>query len=401
MSPPVPAPASTPTPPAMPPEVAALITKSVKETVTEELANRDATARPAPSPVASQAKDLQMDPPDGRLYETRAGLAIKAAYLARAEKFGIHEQGEAHIKRDFAALRAYVLRAKTVPMFASLFGQGGESLPVVESSELIEFLRPKSLLLPRPGLRRVSGYGGKFVIGKMNEDPVVYWTAEGEPAPLSKVDKGLIELGSHKFQGRARLSNDTLRRGDSGASADIGGRLQARASLLVDKAGFFGAGNKQPLGIMAQMAKSMTTAISGTTIAHMRVDLDSLPAAIEAKDLDLDETAFYFMSNAIFWHLRAQYENGLPAFPGLQDIRNPTINGMPVVRGTTLNGQKFIGFGLASQLYFGSAAEMSMQVGENASDFVDDMHTVRLVGYADWQATHEFAFAFKKDVSYP
>ncbi|MFY0567071.1 phage major capsid protein [Archangium lansingense] len=395
-----PAPAPTPAPPPMPPEVAALITKSVKETVTEEFASRDATARNAPGPVTSQVKDLQMEPPDNRVYEARAGVAMKAAYLARAKTLGVHTQGEAHIQRGFKELEAYVTRCKSVGMFASLFGQGGEKLPVVESSELIEFLRRKSLLLDRPGLRRVSGYGGKFVIGKQNESPVVYWVAEGEPAAQSKKDAGLIELGAHKFMGRARISNDLLRRADSSAAADVGGDLQTEAALHVDKAGFFGKGNKTPRGILEQTDKGMFSDIAGITLQNKIDDLDALPAALEAKELDLDETAFYFMTPKTFWHLRGQRDNGTWVFDGLRDLKNPTINGFPVVRGTLLNDQRFFGFGLASQLYFGSAAEMSMTLGENASDFAEDMQTVRVVGYADWQLRHDIAFAFKKSVTY-
>jgi hypothetical protein len=152
--------------------------------------------------------------------------------LARAKTLGITTQGEPAAQKAIQRLEEYLVKCKAVGQFASLFGADGAQLPVVESRELIEFLRPASILLNRPGLRKVSGYGGKFVIGKLNEVPVAYWVVEGQPSDKSKLDAGLLKLGSHKLMGLVRISNGLLRRGDSEASANVGAELQKSAALL-------------------------------------------------------------------------------------------------------------------------------------------------------------------------
>ncbi|QRK06054.1 phage major capsid protein [Archangium violaceum] len=369
------------------------------KTVEAAMASRAAAAPAAPTPVVTGVRDLQMDPPEGRLWQARAGVAIKIIYLDRAKALGV-AKGE-----HFQRLEQYVTRCKAVGAFASIFGQGGERLPVVESAEIIEFLKGPSLLVSRPGLRKASGYGGKFVVGRQNERAVVYWAAEGEPVEKTEIKHGLMELGAHKAVGRVGLSNDLMRRGDSSASADVGAELQQEMALLFDKAGLFGKGNKQPLGILEEVEKEMiseaTGALSDTDATKKLADLDSLPAALEKKKHKLDDSAFYFMPSDTFWHLRGLRDASGWVFEGLRDLKNPTINGFPVERNPELLfGWEHIGFGLASQLYFGSAAEMEMTIGENASDFVNDMQTLRVVGYADWKLRHTTAFAFKKKVKY-
>ncbi|HZH74908.1 MAG TPA: hypothetical protein VEY88_02675, partial [Archangium sp.] len=204
----------------------------VNEGVTAALDARAAATKERPAPVITGVRDLQMDAPEGRVYESRAGVALKSVYLARAKTLGITTQGEPAAQKAIQRLEEYLVKCKAVGQFASLFGADSAQLPVVESSELIEFLRPASILLNRPGLRKVSGYGGKFVIGKLNEVPVAYWVAEGQPSDKSKLDAGLLELGSHKLMGLARISNGLLRRGDSEASANVGAELQKSAALL-------------------------------------------------------------------------------------------------------------------------------------------------------------------------
>ncbi|MCY1080291.1 phage major capsid protein [Archangium lansingense] len=389
---PSPAPAPNPAPPPIPPNVEAALQPVVVKAVEAALASRAAATPAAPGPTVTNARDLQMDPDDGRLYQARVGVAVKAVYLARAKALGV--------AKNLDELEKYLVKAKAVGAFASLFGQGGERLPVVESTEMIEFLRDESLFLSRPGLRKASGYGGKFVVGRQNAGAVVYWAAEGEPVEKTQMKTGLLELGSHKLMGRAETSNDLMRRGHSSAASDVGADIQVAAALKMDEAALFGKGNKQPLGVLEDVDSSMITASAGATVDDMLADMDDLPAALEKKRHKLDASAFYFMDPNTFWALRNKRDAAGWMFEGLRDLKNPTHNGFPVLRHNTLIGFKKIGFGLASQLYFGAAAELEMAIGENASDFANDMQTLRIVGYADWKLRHTTAFAFKKDVTY-
>lgn len=396
---PTPSPAPNPTPPAIPPAVQAALEPMVVKTVEAALASRNAATPPAPAPTVTAARDLQMDPDEGKLYEARMGVVVKHAFLARARALGIDRNSEAPVRAQYERLGEYLLKCKSVGAFASLFGQGAESLPVVQSTELIEFLRARMILM-RAGVRRVGGYGGKLVIGRQNTGAIAYWVAEGEPAQKTDIKGGLLELGAHKAMGRVQISNDLMRRGDSNASALVGVDVQTAMALLFDEAGLFGKGNKQPLGVLKAMDQAMKSDIAGSSLQNKIDDLDALPAAVEDKDHDFDDSGFYFMSPKTFWHLRGQRDSGGWVFEGLRDVKNPTHNGFPVLRSSTLRDKKLIGFGLASELYFGAASEMSLALGESGDDFNNDLQTLRVTGYADWQLRHQTAFAAKEKVTY-
>lgn len=387
------------TPPTIPPEVNAAIEPIIVKAVEAAIAARAAATPAAPAPVVTGVRDLQMDPPEGRVYEARAGIFMKAAFLQRARALGLDKNSEPNLREQYAKLDQYLLKCKSVGQFASLFGQGAESLPEVQSTEIIEFLRPKMILM-QAGVLTMSGYGGKFVIGRQNTGAVVYWVAEGEPATKTQVKGGLLELGAHKAMGRVSISNDLLRRGDSNAASLVGTDAQVAMSRLFDESGLFGKGNKQPLGILTAMDSSMKSEISGTTNQNIQDDMDALPSAIEDKDLDLDESGFYFMSPTTFWKVRSLRDTGGWVYPEMRDAQNPRLNGFPVLRSTILRGKEVIGFALASQVYFGSAAAMSLALGETGDDFASDLQTLRITGYADWQLRHSTAVATKTNVTY-
>ncbi|MFY1829130.1 phage major capsid protein [Myxococcus fulvus] len=391
-------PKSQPTAPAAPPPLPASMQRAVDAAATRAV-ERGLASRPnpsAPSPATSGAKDLQMDAPKGQEALARLGVRIKAQYVEQAERFGImHKPG-------MAALKAYVEKCKAVGAFASIFEQGGAIWArETRSEEVVELLRADAILL-RAGARTVSGYGGKFVVGRMNEGPRVFWVGEGQPPEKSEVKTGTVELGAHKAMALCPISNDLMRLGNSAASADVGREVTQAMGLEVDIVGLYGKGAKKPTGVFEVVPNGNKSAITGTNIDQVRADLKLklIRPILTAKLKLAGNSPFYFMSSAHLLFLSELRDAAGYVFPGLQDLENPTLNGFPVEATESLYGKGHIGFGLANQLWYGEASAMETTVGEASGDFETDQMTLRAVWNGDWALRHREAFAFLTGVTY-
>ncbi|NPC72927.1 phage major capsid protein [Corallococcus exiguus] len=349
-----------------------------------------------PGPVTSGAKDLQMDPPEGRTAQARLGVLIKANYVRSAERLGIAD------KPGLEKLKAYVERCKSVGVFAGIFEQGGALYSrETRSEEVIELLREDAILLAA-GARTVSGYGGKFTIGRINQGPSVFWVGESQAPEKSDVKTGTIELGAHKAMALVPMSNDLMRLGNSSASADVGREVTQAMALETDLAGLYGKGAKKPTGIYEVVPNGNKSAITGSTIENIRNDLKLklIKPILTAKLKLANNLPFYFMDSANHLYLSELRDTAGYVFPGLQDFENPRLNGFPVKVTESLAGKNHIGFGLAAQLYYGEASAMEMTVGESTGDFEQDQMTLRATWSGDWALRHQQAFAFLTGANY-
>ncbi|NTX59558.1 phage major capsid protein [Myxococcus sp. CA051A] len=392
-----PTPKSTPAPSAPPPLPESLqraIDASATRAVEAAVAGRPNP--PAQGPIASSAKDLQMDAPEGQAAYARLGVFIKAQYLAAAERHQLmHKDG-------MEALKKYVERCKSVGAFASIFEQGGALWTrETRSEEVVELLRADAILL-RAGARTVSGYGGKFVVGRINDGPRVFWVGEGQPAEKSELKTGTIELGAHKAMALCPISNDLMRLGNSSASADVGREVSQSMALEADVTGLYGKGAKKPTGVFEVIPSGHKNAITGVSIDQVRSDLKLklIKPILTAKLKLAGNKPFYFMSSAHLLFLSELRDAAGYVFPGLQDLEAPMLNGFPVQATESMYGKGHIGFGLAAQLWYGEASAMETTVGEASGDFESDQMTLRAVWNGDWALRHRESFAFLTGVTY-
>ncbi|RKH09322.1 phage major capsid protein, partial [Corallococcus sp. CA047B] len=349
-----------------------------------------------PGPVTSGAKDLQLDPPEGRMEHARLGVRMKALYVQSAERLGV-----AH-KPGIDKLKAYVERCKSVGVFSGIFEQGGALYSrETRSEEVVELLRADAILLAA-GARTVSGYGGKFTVGRLNQGPSVFWVGESQAPDKSDIKTGTVELGAHKAMALVPMSNDLMRLGNSSASADIGREVAQAMALEVDLAGLYGKGAKMPTGIYELVPNGNKAAVTGTTADNIRSDLKlKLIKPITTAKLKLaGNMPFYFMDSGTHLYLSELRDNAGYIFPGLQNFEDPRLNGFPVKVTESIAGKNHIGFGLAAQLYYGEASAMEVTVGEASGDFEADQMTLRAVWEGDWALRHRQAFAFLTGANY-
>ncbi|MBN9687128.1 MULTISPECIES: phage major capsid protein [unclassified Corallococcus] len=383
------------TPAALPDALQRAVDAAAVKAVEAGFASRP-TPAPVQGPVTSGAKDLQMDPPTGCEAQARMGVRLKALYVQSAERLNIaHRPG-------IEKLKSYVERCKSVGIFAGIFEQGGALYSrETRSEEVIELLRADAILLSA-GARTVSGYGGKFTVGRINQGPTVFWVGEGQPPAKSDMKTGAVELGAHKAMALVPISNDTMRLGNSTAAADVGREVSQAMALEVDLAGLYGKGAKKPTGIFELVPNGNKAAITGTTIEQIRNDLKmKLIKPVTKSKLKLaGNQAFYFMDSSNHLYLSELRDSAGYIFPGLSDFENPRLNGFPVKVTESIADLGHIGFGLASQLYYGEASELEATVGEASGDFESDQMTLRMVWEGDWALRHRQSFAFLTGATY-
>lgn len=371
---------------AIPPDVEAVIDQKITRQVESSLA-----ARPGPAAPAVLKYKGMFDTERPAL--AMLGLRLKKAFIEFEDQNNRDKSKNAH-------LRDFLDKAKAAGVFESVFNQGG-SLWAKEtmSEEIIDALRPASILL-RAGARTESGYGSKLVIGVINQGVTVAWEGEMEDASESNPDTGDLVLGAHKVMGTTPISNSLMRKGTLKSAEQIANDLVRAIALGIDQAGLFGKGPKKPTGIL-NTAGITKSAISGVTTAQKIADLKQMIADVLAANITLEgANPFYFMTSGTMMSLSNERDTAGWVFPGLQNFQAPTINGYPVFSTESLAGKQVMGFGLAQELYFGNAAPLEIELGENGNDFKKDRKTLRGVQEVDWVVRRAKAFSVRTGVSY-
>ncbi|QSQ17230.1 phage major capsid protein [Myxococcus landrumensis] len=385
-------------PPTVPPEVENALAPIIIKHVEASLAARQpAPMEPGKAPAVLKYKGM-FD--TERPAHAALGLRMKMAFLDFEDRTAREKS-----KTRNAPLREFIDKMKSAGVFESVFGQGG-SLWAVEtrSEEVIDVLRPASILLSA-GCRVESGYGSKLIIGVLNEGVSVAWEGEDEEASESDLDTGDLVLGAHKAMATIRIANDLMRKGTLRSAEQIALDVGRAMGVAFDQVGLYGKGPKKPTGILNTDGITKKP-ISGTSNDQKVADFKGMVADVMGANIPLQgANPFYFMTSGTMMHLSSLRDaagsgNGGWVFPGLQDLTNPTINGFPVKHTESLVGKKVVGFGLAQELYFGNAAPLEIELGENGSDFKRDRKTVRGVQEGDWQVRRAKAFSVRTGVEY-
>ncbi|MFP2960271.1 phage major capsid protein [Myxococcus sp. 1LA] len=328
------------------------------------------------------------------------GLRMKMAFLDFEDRTA-REKSQARNQ----PLREFIDKAKSAGVFEGVFSQGGSIWArETRSEEIIDVLRPASILLAA-GCRVESGYGSKLTIGVINEGVSVAWEGEDEEASEGELDTGDLVLGAYKAMATIRISNDLMRKGTLRSAEQIATDIGRAMGGAFDVAGLTGKGSKTPTGILNTTGIGKK-AISGTSNDQKVADLKGMVADVMAANIPITgSNPFYFMTSGTMMHLGSLRDaagsgNGGWVFPGLQDLERPTINGFPVRHTESLAGKNIMGFGLAQELYFGNAAPLEIELGENGNDFRRDRKTVRGVQEGDWQLRRPKAFSVRTGVTY-
>lgn len=172
----------------------------------------------------------------------------------------------------------------------SVYDSAGVLVPVQTANEVIEFLRPVSLM-DKLGIRTVA-FKSQLEIPKQTGTASLAWIGEGDTVAETKPTFGKIILKAHKAMALLNLSNDLLRNpavGDAFAGEDA--RLAMAHGL--DDAMLNGTGlSGQPTGLIKQINSANSYVRAGTSIANYIGDADKAVEKVLSADVAITAPAW-------------------------------------------------------------------------------------------------------------
>lgn len=328
--------------------------------------------------------------PDSATLLAAMGLRMKGQWMNHP----MHSAKSGQSERDWVK--------KSASAYESLFAQGGSLLRQEYSSEVIELLRPKTVLL-RAGARQET-FTGQLVIGRLNGGAVAEFVAEGKAPTISTLQTGAVILQGHKLMAIYEPSNDMLRNPSIDSAGTLASDLLAAMGIAADRAGFIGDGTgPNPKGIIKQVKagqKVAGVALTQANVVNVIRFIDSLEQKVKASNLELEGNApFWSFSSAVESALKALTFSGGNGFVYRDQLNEGKLNGKPVHITESL-GNAYVFFGLAKQLYFG----LDTTVGDILLDyaqphFAEDLTMIKAISKVDWKLRHDTSFSYSDDVT--
>ncbi|MGB3290942.1 MAG: phage major capsid protein [Burkholderiaceae bacterium] len=213
-------------------------------------------------------------------------------------------------------------------------GAGGVLVPTNLSSEVIELLRPKSVVR-RLGARSLPLNNGNVTIPRLKGGAVVGYIGSDSDIPVTQQEFDDLKLSAKKLTALVPISNDLLATSSSNPNVDaiVVGDLTAAIALREDKAFIRDDGasnNPKGLRYWAPVANVYPASQAAPTIAQVSTELNKLVLVLEAADANMT-AAGWVMAPRTKRFLQAMRDgNGNKVYP---ELDQGMLMGYPV--GTT------------------------------------------------------------------
>ena len=247
-----------------------------------ESAERMAAA--AATPVESHVKAGNTAPARPREPEKPgAGMAKMVIALAAAQG---NRQEAARIAMDRGYGEHIAASLNTLSA-----GAGGVLVPTNLSTEVIELLRPKSVVR-RLGARSLPLNNGNVTIPRLKGGAVVGYIGSDSDIPVTEQEFDDLKLSAKKLTALVPISNDLLATSSANPNVDaiVVGDLTAAIALREDKAFIRDDGlssNPKGLRYWAPVANVYPASQAAPTIAQVSTELNKLVLVLEAADANM------------------------------------------------------------------------------------------------------------------
>ena len=198
---------------------------------------------------------------------------------------------------DICAKRFGADAVSTRALQASLGSTGGYLIPIELSSELIELLRPKTVVRRAcPASRQISLPRGNLTIGRQNTGATVGYIGEGQSTAYTQETVGEITLQAKKAKAIVPISNDLIRFAQTSADMIVRDDLVRQLAVLEDQNFLRGVGSVYaPKGIRyLAAAANVTPATSSYSLATVISDLGSLVTQLENANVPMTNPVWFF-----------------------------------------------------------------------------------------------------------
>jgi HK97 family phage major capsid protein/HK97 family phage prohead protease len=202
--------------------------------------------------------------------------------------------------------------------------------------ELLEMLRPQTLIGRIPGLKRVPF---NISMPAQTAGGTYSWVGQGSAKPVTNMQFSTVTLGTAKAAGIIVLTQELIRSSAPSAQEAVRDEMIAGMRTYLDTqfvdSTVAAVANVSPASITNGVAG---TAASGTTEAAARADLRALINTYNTANYTLDGLVL-IMSESVAFTLGTMVNAvGAPAFPGIS-VNGGNILGIPVVTSNVVGAQ--------------------------------------------------------------
>jgi len=209
---------------------------------------------------------------------------------------------------------------------------GGFLIPEDISGELIELLRPASVVLSlNPLIMPMDS--GNLSINRINVGTTASYIGELVDAPATGVQFGQLKLSSKKLAALVPISNDLLRSASTQADAVVRDDLVLSLATRMDLAFIRGAGTQAvPLGMRNQLigtafeATNILSANATVNLVNVTSDLGRLELALLNQNIPMVRPGWIFSPRTMMYLMNLRDGNGNYAFP---EVQNGQLRGKP------------------------------------------------------------------------
>lgn len=298
----------------------------------------------------------------------RVAALVKSRNISRKEAAGTFKTSEKLTK----ALEAYDAES------------GGFLVPTPVSSEIIEILRPTSVVM-RAGPRLLQIPNGNYSFNIQSVSAVAYYVGECMPVTPSNPKFGRQKLIAHRLNVLVPICNDFLRYTGPDVDAFIREDMVNVLATKTDQAFLRGNGvQDSPKGFryMAIPGNVRPRTLDGgsVTIDSVVHDLITMQTDLRLRNIPLARGAWFMEPRTLGFMQMLQNGLGLDRFPSLQGA-NPTLNGMPVFSTTNIPNNLGVAGDEAeiylvdmSQIVVGQAVELDIVSSPDASYLLGNTH---------------------------
>lgn len=327
---------------------------------------------------------------------TKGGEPVKYSALKNAATFGAFLKSVAAAKSGgreelskHAARFGGQEMAKAIQ--ESVFDSAGALVPIQYSSDVIEFLRPVSLM-DKLGVQMVP-FKYRLEIPKQLSGASMTWIGEGDTTPETKPTFGKVILTAKKGMVIINLSNDLVR--NPGVNdAFVGEEARLAIAHGVDHTALNGTGvGNQPAGLLTQIHPDNKFVRSGTDASDFVADIDQAVELVLAADVNISSPA---------WLLSPRKASELL---GLRDaggwlfrdemLGGKTLRGMPFVVSTRVPSGKLV-FGDFRHFISGIDEDVNVTMHSDTRAAYDET-MLRAIVRMDFKVRHDKAFSVVSD----
>jgi HK97 family phage major capsid protein len=229
---------------------------------------------------------------------------------------------------------------------------GGFLVPEDVSAEIIELLRPQSVVM-RGGPIVVPMPNGNLTMNRQTAGAAFAYIGEQQDTPATQIAFGQLKLSAKKLAGLVPISNDLLRAASPAVDRIVRDDIVTGTALAMDLAFLRSAGGiHTPLGLRNQLngtdfaTTNILAATGGNTLLTLTTDLGRLELALLNANVPMTRAAWIMAPRTMMRLMNIRDGNGNYAFP---EVQNGQLRGKPfyVTNHVPIN----LGGGAESELY--------------------------------------------------